>query len=232
DRRGARSRLDRRRTLKEAIKRRSVQDDAPDFTNEDLRFWQLAKRQRPATNAVVFFLLDASSSMEEADRKLAKAFFFWVLQGLRRQYLNISTVFIAHTATAWEFSEEEFFKVTAQGGTQASSGFALALEILEKRFHPSRYNTYLFYASDGDNFIEDREPSEAALEKVAAAGNFVGYVEIAQTLSDALDTQMSVLFQSLLNRGLRVGSYVVGGQEDLWPGIKKFFNHQAQHGAP
>ncbi len=232
DRRGARSRLDRRRTLKEAIKRRSVQDDAPDFTNEDLRFRQLAKRQRPAMNAVVFFLLDASSSMEEADRKLAKAFFFWVLQGLRRQYLNISTVFIAHTATAWEFSEEEFFKVTAQGGTQASSGFALALEILEKRFHPSRYHTYLFYASDGDNFIEDREPSEAALEKVAAAGNFVGYVEIAQTLSDALDTQMSALFQSLLKRGLRVGSYVLGGQEDIWPGIKKFFNHQAQHGAP
>jgi uncharacterized sporulation protein YeaH/YhbH (DUF444 family) len=227
DRRGARSRLDRRRTLKEAIKRRSVQEDGPDFTNEDLRFRQLARRRRPATNAVVFFLLDASSSMEEADRKLAKAFFFWALQGLRRQYLHISTVFIAHTATAWEFSEEEFFQVRAQGGTQASSAFGLALEVLQARYHPVRYNGYLFYASDGDNFIEDREPSEMSLRRLASLLNFVGYVEIAHSLRDALDTQMGSLFSAMPNAGLPVGSFPLSGYEDIWPGIKRFFSHQA-----
>ncbi len=227
DRRGARSRLDRRRTLKEAIKRRSVQKDGPAFTNDDLRFRQLARRRRPATNAVVFFLLDASSSMEEADRKLAKAFFFWVLQGLRRQYHQISTVFIAHTAAAWEFCEEEFFQVTAQGGTQASSAFALALDIMQVRYHPSRYNGYLFYASDGDNFIEDREPSEAALRRLASVLNFVGYVEIAHSLRDALDTQMGSLFNALPSAGLPAESFPLTGYEDIWPGIKRFFSHQA-----
>src|SRR5207247_1419408 len=44
DKRGARARLDRRRTVKEAVKRRAVQDDPVAFTNDDLRFRQLVKR--------------------------------------------------------------------------------------------------------------------------------------------------------------------------------------------
>src|SRR5204863_2906757 len=100
-RRGVRSRLDRRRSLKEAIKRRAVQDDsAPSFTNDDLRYRQLAMRRRPATEAVVYFAMDVSSSMGERDRQLAKTFFFWVVQGLRRQYTHIEPVFIAHTVEA------------------------------------------------------------------------------------------------------------------------------------
>ena len=56
------------------------------FTNEDLRFKQLVQRRKPATNAVVIFALDVSASMTEAERKLAKTFFFFVLQGIRRKY--------------------------------------------------------------------------------------------------------------------------------------------------
>jgi len=34
---------------------------------------------------VVFFMLDVSGSMSDRDRKLAKTFFFWVVQGLRHE---------------------------------------------------------------------------------------------------------------------------------------------------
>src|SRR6185503_14829706 len=44
DKRGARSRLDRRRTLKEAVKRRAIQANPVPIINEDLRFRQLVKR--------------------------------------------------------------------------------------------------------------------------------------------------------------------------------------------
>lgn len=226
DRRGVRSRLDRRRTMKEAIKRRSVQRDGPEFTNEDLRFRQLARRRRPATSAVVFYVLDASSSMEEDDRRLAKSFFFWALQGLRRQYALIESVFIAHTSAAWEFSEEDFFKVTAQGGTQASCAFQMASEILNQRYNPGRYNSYLFYASDGDNFIEDRGPAEAALRQVGILLNFLGYVEVCRTSGDALDTQMGDLMEGLARDGLPIASFPLSQPDDVWPGIKRFFQHQ------
>jgi uncharacterized sporulation protein YeaH/YhbH (DUF444 family) len=122
-RRGVRSRLDRRRSLKEALKRRAVQSEGPPFTNDDLRYRQLAMRRRPATEAVVYFAMDVSSSMTEHDRKLAKTFFFWVVQGLRRQYTHLEAVFVAHTVEAWEFAEAEFFQVSGSGGTVASTAF-------------------------------------------------------------------------------------------------------------
>ncbi len=107
DRRGARSRLDRRRSMKESIKRRGVQAasgaESPAFTDEDLRYRQLAKREQPAMQAVVILLLDVSGSMGERERQISKTFFFWAIQGLRRQYRHLELVFVAHTSEAWEF---------------------------------------------------------------------------------------------------------------------------------
>jgi uncharacterized sporulation protein YeaH/YhbH (DUF444 family) len=108
DKRGARSRLDRRRTIKEAVKRRAVQEHPVPFTDDDLRFRQLVRRPKPATNAAVIFALDVSGSMGETERQLAKMFFFFALQGIRRQYPKVETAFVAHTVNAWEFSEEDF----------------------------------------------------------------------------------------------------------------------------
>src|SRR5690606_4583907 len=142
NRRGVRSRLDRRRSVKEAIKRRAIQRDGPAFTDDDLRYRQLVVRQRPSTEAVVFFAMDVSSSMTERDRRLAKTFFFWAVQGLRRQYTHLEAVFVAHTVEAWEFPEEDFFKVTGSGGTVASTAFRKVREIIEERYDPSRFNIY------------------------------------------------------------------------------------------
>ncbi len=166
DRRGARSRLDRRRSIKELIKRQGL-GGPKTFTDEDLRFRQLARRRQPAIHAVVFFMLDVSGSMSDRDRKLAKTFFFWVVQGLRREYRSLETVFVAHTTDAWEFPEAEFFQVTGTGGTVASTGLNKVREIIDARFNPSRHNIYLFYASDGDNSIGDHAPAAEALDDIA-----------------------------------------------------------------
>ena len=114
DKHGPRARLDRRRTMKEAIKRRSVQPSAAPFSNEDLRFRQITRRPKPSNQAVVLFALDVSGSMNDAQRKLAKTFFFFALQGIRREYTQVETVFLAHTDEAWEFSEQEFFQATGR----------------------------------------------------------------------------------------------------------------------
>ncbi len=139
DRHGARSRLDRRRTVKEAIKRRALQTQPVPFTNDDLRYRQVLAQPRPSTNAVVFFVLDVSASMAQAERKLAKSFFFFALQGLRRRYARVETRFIAHTTRAWEFSEAEFFQVNGMGGTMASTAFRLSRELLQEHYAPGRY---------------------------------------------------------------------------------------------
>jgi hypothetical protein len=228
DRRGARSRLDRRRSLKESIKRRSIQPEGPVFSNDDLRFRQLTRRKQPATQAVVFFSLDVSSSMSDQDRRLAKTFFFWVIQGLRRQYTRIEPVFVAHTVDAWEFNENEFFQVRGTGGTVASTAFDKISEIIDQRFNPAKYNIYLFYASDGENFSHDREAAMNGLMRLSRITNFMGYVETAGGSNiTQLRTETASLFRSLSVSGAAVGSYLLGEEQDVWDAIRGFFQQQS-----
>ena len=228
DRHGARSRLDRRRSMRESIKRRGVQSaDSPRFTDDDLRFRQLTRREQPATQAVVFFLMDVSASMSDRDRQLAKSFFFWAVQGLRRQYRHLDTVFVAHTTEAWEFNEEEFFKVSGSGGTVTSAGLKKVREIISARFDPGRYNVYLFYASDGDNASSDHADAEAALDEIAALANYAGYLEVSATPQSRLNSECGTLFKALADAGKPAASFAISRFEDIWDAVRHFFQHQA-----
>jgi uncharacterized protein len=230
DRHGARARLDRRRTVKEAVKRRATQEKTQEnpvaFTNEDLRFKQLVQRRKPATNAVVIFALDVSASMTDAERKLAKSFFFFVLQGIRRRYAKVETRFIAHTTQAWEFSENEFFNVSGSGGTGASTAFKLALELIEAEYDPSQYNGYLFYASDGENFTEDRTAATDYLSRLANLLNYIGYVETVPGSPRTSETEMKMLCTDIERGGAPIGSSVLTRHDDVWKAIRKFFVQQ------
>lgn len=228
DKRGARSRLDRRRTVKEAIKRRAMQDNPVAFTNEDLRFRQLVMRPKPTSNAVVFFVVDVSASMTQSERKLAKAFFFFALQGIRRSYAKVETRFIAHTTRAWEFSESEFFQVSGIGGTIASSAFRLTRELVRGKYDGGQYNAYMFYASDGENFTEDRAAAGAALTELGGVLNYIGYVETVPGMPRSLETEMRRLCNELERRGLPVYSSVLTNTDDVWRAIRKFFVHQIE----
>ncbi|MES2015539.1 MAG: DUF444 family protein [Pseudomonadota bacterium] len=227
DKRGARSRLDRRRTIKEAIKRRAVQTNPLPFTNDDLRFRQLVTRVRPSTSATILFVIDVSASMTQLERKLAKSFFFFALEGIRRKYTRVATRFIAHTTHAWEFSEQEFFQVTGIGGTIASSAFRLVGELLRKELDAAHENIYMFYASDGENFTEDRAAATLALTDLGGQLNYIGYVETLPGVPRALETEMRRLCNELERQGLPISSSVLSGTDDVWRALRKFFSNEA-----
>lgn len=228
DKRGARSRLDRRRTVKEAVKRRAIQEHPVPFTDDDLRYRQLVRRPKPATNAAVIFALDVSGSMGETERQLAKMFFFFALQGIRRQYPKVETAFVAHTVNAWEFSEEDFFRTSGTGGTASSAAFHLALELLQSRFDPARYNSYVFYASDGENSSEDHDPSAEALRRLVPHLNYFGYVELRSSHGISLQTEMCGILGELQREYSTIGVRQVASQEDVWAALREFFQQQAE----
>src|SRR6185312_6055071 len=228
DRRGARSRLDRRRSFKELVKRRGQHAGPAGFTDEDLRFRQLARRRQPAIHAVVFFLLDVSGSMSDRDRKLAKTFFFWVVQGLRREYRSLETVFVAHTTEAWEFTEPEFFQVSGTGGTVSSTGFNKVREIISDRYNPARCNIYLFYASDGDNSVSDSAEARESLTGITADACFTGYVEVSSGLSRQLATETGRLYAELQTAGCAAGSYALNDFDDVWGAVRHFFSAESR----
>ena len=237
DKRGARSRLDRRRTMKEAVKRHAIQgngtsvvaEEPISLVNDDLRFRQLVKRPSPATNAAVIFALDVSGSMDEAQRRLAKQFFFFALQGIRRQYAKVETVFLAHAAQAWEFDESQFFQASSSGGTVTSSVARLALDVMETRYDPARYNVYFFYASDGENAAEDRDEARTTLAEIAEQVNYSGYCETGGVATfRPRDTQLAEIFTELKGAGLAVGTSHLASQDDVWGAIREFFTAQSQ----
>jgi uncharacterized sporulation protein YeaH/YhbH (DUF444 family) len=228
DRRGARSRLDRRRSFKQLVKRRGNPNATPTFTDDDLRFRQLARRKQPAIHAVVFFMLDVSGSMSDRDRKLAKSFFFWVVQGLRREYRSMETVFVAHTTEAWEFTEPEFFQVSGTGGTVASTGFAKVREIIDERYNPARCNIYLFYASDGDNSMGDNALARETLRSISQDACYTGYVEVSSGLSRQLATETGRLYAELSSSGMAAGSYALNDYDDVWGAVRHFFTAESK----
>jgi uncharacterized sporulation protein YeaH/YhbH (DUF444 family) len=230
DRRGARSRLDRRRSLKESVKRRALEPSAPSFIDEDLRFRQLTRRRQPALRAAVFFLLDVSASMTDADRQLAKTFFFWVAAGLRREYRSLDIVFVAHTTDAWEFGESDFFKVAGSGGTVASAGLRKVHEIMQSRFDPATCNVYLFYASDGDNAMDDREPARTALDSIAKVARYSGYVEITSGLRST-QSETARLFDELGANASSVGRCSIKDANDVVAAVRHFFTLESQSAA-
>jgi hypothetical protein len=186
------------------------------------------QRRKPATNAVVIFTLDVSASMTEAERKLAKTFFFFVLQGIRRKYSKVETRFIAHTTQAWEFSENEFFQVTGTGGTGASTAFNLALDLIHSQYDPAQYNGYLFYASDGENFAEDRAMATESLTQLTTLLNYVGYVETVPGSPRTNETEMKMICGRLERSGAPIGTSVLTRSEDVWKAIRKFFVQQTE----
>lgn len=121
----------------------------------DLRYSNRIKVPKPATQAVMFCLLDVSGSMDEQKKDTAKRFFILLYLFLTRAYEKIEVVFIRHHTAAQEVDEKEFFHSRESGGTIVSSALRLLTEVIQDRYPASDWNSYVAQASDGDNWDND-----------------------------------------------------------------------------
>ena len=100
---------------------------------------------------------------------------------------------------------------------------------MEKRYDPSRYNVYFFYASDGENAAEDRDLSRQLLAELTQAVNYAGYVETGGVATfRPRDTQLAEIFGELKTGGLAVGTSHLASQDDVWKALREFFTEQAK----
>src|SRR5262249_30228589 len=116
-----------------------------------LQYNRFERVPRPTTQAVIFCLMDASPSMPEPLKDLAKRFFMLLHVSLSRYYREVHIVFIRHTSTAAEVDEDTFFRSTETGGTVISTALEEMLKVLRDRYSPADWNIYAAQASDGDN---------------------------------------------------------------------------------
>lgn len=175
--------IDKKRTLLEALRRNALdgqQDDLLKISIDDLRFKTWNETVKPHSNAVILAMMDTSGSMGIFEKYVARSFFFWMSRFLRTKYEHVEIVYIAHHTEAKEVSEEDFFTKGESGGTICSSAYHKALEIIQSRYSPERFNIYPFHFSDGDNLSSDNDRCVKLVKELMNLSNMFGYGEVNQ----------------------------------------------------
>jgi len=145
----------------------------------DVRFNRFEPQPLPNASAVMFCLMDVSSSMGEREKDLAKRFFVLLHLFLKRRYERIDIVFIRHTHEAREVDEETFFYSTQSGGTVVSTALEEMQRIIGERYPSREWNIYAAQASDGDNIAGDSERCASMLrDELMELCQYYAYVEI------------------------------------------------------
>ncbi|MDP4182231.1 MAG: sporulation protein YhbH [Bacillota bacterium] len=192
------------------------------FIEDDLRYWRVKEDHKKDFNAVVICIMDVSGSMDQSKKYLARSFYFLLYQFIRLKYANVEVVFVAHTTTAKEVSENEFFHKGESGGTYISSGYEKALEIIEQRFNPASWNIYAFHCSDGDNWSEDNSKAIECANKLCEVCNLFGYGEIVPGYYSSTSTIKSEYQKAIKHKNFSI--VTMTKKEDVLPGLKKLLD--------
>ncbi|AEJ39311.1 sporulation protein YhbH [Sulfobacillus acidophilus TPY] len=221
---GIRSQWDKRRTLKNYLLRR--QKAGGEVTGgliaDDLRFRLSEPVHQEQGGAVVIAMMDTSGSMGSFEKYLAKSFFFWTQAFLRQKYPAVDMVFLAHDVRAREVDEDSFFHRGASGGTVSSSVYRLALEVVETRYPPDRFNVYAFHFTDGGNLTSDNGLAVETGSRLSQMVTLFGYGEIHDT-----ERNPSPLYQEFMRLN-NVGVVILRTKEDIFKAMLAFFGPKGE----
>jgi len=189
----------------------------------DLRYNNRIKQPIPATQAVMFCIMDVSGSMDKVKKDLAKRFFILLYLFLQRNYEKVDVIFIRHHTTAKEVDEKEFFYSRETGGTVVSSALNLMAKLIQDKYNPDTWNIYAAQASDGDNWNADSPLcAEVLKQKIVPYVQYFSYVEIMPRLHQSLWEVYSEINTSHENFAMKT----IGGYEDIYPVFRELFKRQ------
>jgi uncharacterized sporulation protein YeaH/YhbH (DUF444 family) len=193
----------------------------------DLQYNRFERVPRPTTQAVMFCLMDASASMTEPLKDLAKRFFMLLHVFLTRYYREVHLVFIRHTSTAMEVDEDTFFRGTETGGTVISTALDEMLKVVQERYSPADWNIYAAQASDGDNFHDDMPRCLRLLDKeVLPICQYFAYVETThgERFHDTHETPVWHGYNQVARRHRNFALRRVASPEDIYPVFHELFS--------
>ncbi|WP_099159113.1 sporulation protein YhbH [Virgibacillus ndiopensis] len=215
--------IDKKRTILTAIKRNATEGrpGITPFSNDDLRFKTWNEVIKPESKAVVLALMDTSGSMGRFEKYMARSFFFWMTKFLRSKYETVEIEFVAHHTEAKVVSEEDFFSKGESGGTICSSAYHKALDLIDEKYNPIRYNIYPFHFSDGDNLTSDNQKCLKLVDEIMDVSNMFGYGEV--NAYNRHSTLMSA-FKTIDNPKFR--HYILKDKSDVYHAMKSFFQKE------
>ncbi|MFJ7975860.1 sporulation protein YhbH [Peribacillus sp. JNUCC 23] len=215
--------IDKKKTMISAFKRNALSGD-PGFHpiyKEDYKFKTWNEIEKPDSKAVVLAMMDTSGSMGLWEKYMARSFFFWMNRFLRTKYESVEIEFIAHHTEAKVVSEEDFFSKGESGGTICSSVYRKALELVDTKYAPDRFNIYPFHFSDGDNLTSDNARCVKLVEELMKVSNMFGYGEVNQY--NRHSTLMTA-YKNISNEKFR--HYILKQKSDVFHAMKSFFKNE------
>jgi uncharacterized protein len=215
--------IDKKRTMMSAYKRNAM-TGKPAFHpiyKEDLKFKTWNEVVKPDSKAVVLAMMDTSGSMGLWEKYMARSFFFWMTRFLRSKYETVEIEFIAHHTEAKVVTEEDFFSKGESGGTICSSAYRKALELIDLKYNPSKFNIYPFHFSDGDNLTSDNARCVKLVEELMKVSNMFGYGEVNQY--NRHSTLMSA-YKNIKDEHFRY--YILKQKADVFHAMKSFFKQE------
>lgn len=230
-------RLDRKKSAIARIKRMKAAGYNPEtaqegetfpFHEDDLKYRHYKLKSEPNTNAVVFFVMDVSGSMDQEKKFLARSFCFLMYQFIRTKYESVDVVFVTHDMEAREVKESDFFTVGTNGGTIASTGLCLVDEIIQERYSPDSWNLYVIHLSDGDNFDSDNGKYIEQHSKLESIVQLFGYCELEpeRGWSTSNDEKLSKLLKPRIRENSRC--VLVKQKDDVWPAFREMLGVVSQ----
>lgn len=208
---------DKKASLQEELDRlRSRMMVVPYLDLMDTRYRNFTQQPSPNTQAVIFFLMDVSGSMGEAEKNVAKMFFVLLYMILTKKYSKVEIVFVRHHHEAEECDEHTFFHKRETGGTIVSSGLELIHKIIKERFPVDMWNIYCAQASDGDNWPGDNNSVTQWMRVLLPLCQYYAYVDVRQDYMDEY-------------------GYLAPSQNELWEvyeNLKGEFNHLVMKEVP
>lgn len=178
--------LSGRKTSEEHQKRASSHGETDDeedsgenlWTGDELRYPYWQEGIEYASNAVVFFVRDASGSINEKKLSIIHALSAHFARAIRKAHREVRFEFITFKTSAHERTEEEFLYLSSKDGTIISSGSDKVLQLIEERYHPQGWNIFVLFFTDGENDEDDFEDMYISFVKLCKQVKLFGYFEV------------------------------------------------------
>ena len=109
--------------------------------------------------------------------------------------------YIWHDTVAQEVDEETFYRYRYGGGTKCSSAIKLIGKQFENRFPPNKWNIYVIYFTDGENWQEDNVSFIKSIQDLTNGGD-VNFVGISQVLAYNYEQSLKTTVDEALSKGV------------------------------
>jgi uncharacterized sporulation protein YeaH/YhbH (DUF444 family) len=158
--------------------------------NSDFRYRQYTEVKKRSSNAVIFFARDGSGSMNQDKCDIVSDMAWWIDVWIRRFYERVERCYIWHDWVAQEVDEEKFYKYRYGGGTSCSSAMKLIAKQFENRFTPDKWNIYVFYFTDGDNWGDPNDEAFCGTIKKYMGPDVVNFMGMTQIMCHRYSTSL------------------------------------------